>query len=155
MPDFHAVFMDASFANPHKTAVQCPLVRTDAYIVNGEKHLILDHFEHGRAVEKVISRSGLNPQQFTVGGYLVVRSFNEREAIYGRITRIRMMQSEQLTPVEYRALGFEDANDYALHNGGASAGLIWVFDVNRRDIPQPKASHRISKQNNNRISGAG
>ncbi len=151
MPEFHAVFMDATFTNPHKTAVQCPLGRTDAYIVNGEKHLILDHFEHGRAVEKVICRSGLNPQQFTVGGFLVVRSFNDRAAVYGRITRIRMMQSEHLTPADYQALGFEDEADYALHNGGASAGLIWVFDVNRRDVPRPKASQRTS----DRISRVG
>ncbi len=142
MAEFHAVFMDASFANPKKTAVQCPLGRTDVYISNGEKHLILDQFEHGRTVDKVISRSSLNPQQFTVGGYLIVRSFSGAEMVYGRITRIRMMHSDRLTPAEYGALGFEDAADYTLHNGGINAGLVWVLDVNRRDVPRPKPDER-------------
>jgi hypothetical protein len=139
MPEFHAVFMDDSFANPEKTAVQCPLGRNDSYLVNGEKHLIMDDFEHGLAVEKVISRIALKPQQFAVGGYLMVRSFNGVEAIYGRILRIRMMHTDHLMLKDYRTLGFEDAADYQRRTGGLNQGLVWMFDVDRRDVPKRSA----------------
>jgi hypothetical protein len=146
------VFMDDSFSNPQKTAVQGPLGRSDTYIVNGEKHLIMDDFEHGRAVDQVISRITQKPQQFAVGNYLIVRSFNEVEMIYGRITRIRMMHTDHLTLEDYQMLGFEDADDYLRSTGGLNKGLVWMFDVDRSDVPRRSAGQRSGQARSNRLA---
>jgi hypothetical protein len=152
MSEFHAVLMDDSFTNPAKTAVQCPLGRSDAYLANGERHLIMDDFEHGRAVEKVISRIALKPQQFAVGSYLIVRSFTDVEMIYGRITRIRMMHTDQLTLQDYRTLGYENAKDYLQRTGGLNQSLVWMFDVDRRDVPRRTAGQGSKQAESSRLA---
>jgi hypothetical protein len=136
MPTYNTVLMDEGAVRPHKTAIHVPLSRLDSYLLKGEGRSVNSGFQHGHTVDAFVSKVGKVPHEFAVGNYLVVKKRDSSETVYGCITRIRMMDTDQFADEDYYALGFEDFNDYAKCVGTLNQGRVWLLDIARGEYPE-------------------
>jgi hypothetical protein len=136
MPIYNTVLIDEDAIRPHKTAIHVPLSRLDNYLLKGEGRSANSGFEHGRIVDAFVSKVGNVPHEFMVGNYLVIKKLDSTETVYGRIKRIRMMETDLFADEDYYDLGFEDFNDYAKNVRPLNQGRVWLLDIARDEYPE-------------------